>query len=84
MIRGRVQGVGFRHFIRREARHLGLSGWVCNLEDGTVELTAEGPAAALERLRAIAGSGPGSAKVTQVSEEWSEGPPQFQTFEITR
>ena len=83
MIRGRVQGVGFRHFIRFEARTLGLKGWVRNLADGTVEVMAEGPGADLERLRAIAGEGPRSSRVTDVDASWSKGPQRFRTFEIT-
>lgn len=83
MIRGHVQGVGFRYFIRFEARVLGLHGWVRNLPNGTVEVTAEGSEAVLQRLRAIASAGPANSRVTEIEEEWSEGPPRFGTFEIT-
>ena len=83
MIRGQVQGVGFRHFIRHEARAFGLHGWVRNLGNGTVEVAAEGSEADLRRLLVVAGSGPRNARVTEVQEEWSEGPPRFDAFEIT-
>jgi acylphosphatase len=47
-IRGRVQGVGFRYFVRFEAARLGITGWVCNLPDGNVELEAQGAGHAIE------------------------------------
>ena len=46
-VRGMVQGVGFRWFVQREAARLGLDGWVANQVDGSVEVVAEGPDAAL-------------------------------------
>ncbi len=84
VIRGQVQGVGFRYFMRHEARALGLNGRVRNLADGAVEVAAEGSLAELKQLSAIAASGPGTARVAGVEEEWGEGSPQFGTFEITR
>jgi len=50
LVSGRVQGVGFRYSASRHARMLGLTGWVRNLDDGRVELLAEGSEDALERL----------------------------------
>ncbi|MDP9385186.1 MAG: acylphosphatase, partial [Actinomycetota bacterium] len=47
-VRGRVQGVGFRDATRREAERLGVAGWVRNAAGGSVELHAEGPAAAVD------------------------------------
>ncbi len=84
VIRGQVQGVGFRYFMRRQARALGINGQVRNLADGAVKVTAEGSVAELKQLKALAAAGPGTARVAGVEEEWSEGPPQFVTFEITR
>ena len=81
-IQGRVQGVGFRYFVLREARTLGVNGWVRNRPDGAVLVAAEGPRPTLERLRALVSQGPRSARVTDVGEEWSEGPAQFDTFEV--
>jgi acylphosphatase len=69
VITGRVQGVGFRAFVVEAARGLGLGGWVRNRRDGSVELHAEGEAAALEALRAACGRGPLLARVDRVVEE---------------
>ena len=65
-IHGRVQGVCYRATTRDQARGLGLSGWVRNRHDGTVELWAEGPDAALDALEAWCHDGPPAARVTQV------------------
>jgi acylphosphatase len=67
-ISGRVQGVGFRWFVREEARRLGLSGWVSNLPDGEVEVRAGGEASSLERLRRALEVGPTGAEVQAVSD----------------
>ena len=74
-IRGRVQGVGFRWFVREEARRLGLSGWVTNLESGEVELAAGGTPESLSRLRLAVTVGPAGAEVASV-EDMSEAPPR--------
>ncbi len=72
-MRGRVQGVGYRASTAHEARRLGLSGWVRNLPDGTVEVAARGDAAAIEALIRWLGQGPRGARVTGVEvEELSE------------
>ena len=62
-ISGRVQGVGFRWFVREEARRLGLSGWVGNLASGDVEVQAGGERSSLERLRRALHVGPTGARV---------------------
>ncbi len=67
-ISGRVQGVGFRWFVREEARRLGLSGWVTNLPNGGVEVAAGGEASSLERLRRALEVGPTSAGVAAVED----------------
>lgn len=67
-ISGRVQGVGFRWFVREEARRLGLSGWVTNLPDGGVEVAAGGEASSLQRLRAALSVGPSGAEVSGVED----------------
>ena len=67
-IAGRVQGVGFRWFVREEARRLGLSGWVTNLPSGDVEVAAGGEATSLDRLRRALEVGPTGAGVTSVSD----------------
>ncbi|HSJ24527.1 MAG TPA: acylphosphatase [Longimicrobiales bacterium] len=68
VVSGQVQGVGFRAFIRRQTRGLRLDGYVRNLEDGTVEIEAAGPAADVARLRAVAAKGPPWATVSGVRE----------------
>jgi len=67
VVRGRVQGVGFRWFVLKQARALGLAGWVRNLEDGTVEVVADGAPAAIEQLARQLASGPAAARVTEVA-----------------
>jgi len=66
---GRVQGVGFRWFVRERARALGLTGWVRNRQDGSVEVLAEGSDAALRELRALLRAGPSGAKVSAVQDQ---------------
>lgn len=63
---GRVQGVGFRWFVRQEARRLGVAGWVRNRADGSVELETAGEATAVERLLQHVRVGPDAADVTEV------------------
>ena len=65
-IEGRVQGVGFRNWTQRVAGQLGLTGWVRNRRDGSVEAVLSGPAAAVEEAIARCRMGPRSAKVTGV------------------
>lgn len=61
--RGRVQGVGFRWFVWREAERLGLGGFARNLPDGTVEVVSQGPDEALDRLEQALRRGPSGARV---------------------
>lgn len=81
-VAGLVQGVGFRYFVAREARRLGLAGFVRNLPDGRVEVVAHGDRAALERLVALLRVGPPSAEVREVQVEWQEAPAQGGEFVI--
>jgi acylphosphatase len=66
MIRGIVQGVGFRYFTERTARHLGLSGYVRNLADGRVEAVAAGPEEDLEAFITQVRQGPAAGRVDDV------------------
>ena len=68
LVRGRVQGVGFRWFVEREARILGVAGWVRNNADGAVEVLAQGTRQQLSSLRARLQQGPRAARVDAVDE----------------
>ena len=68
LIQGRVQGVGFRWFVHREASELELKGWVRNTEDGDVEAVAAGDPADLDDLRASLHRGPRGSRVDRVIE----------------
>jgi len=67
-VRGRVQGVGFRFFVLREANYLGLTGYVANERDGSVHVVAEGPVAVLDELLARLRDGPPASIVERVIE----------------
>ncbi|MBE7520218.1 MAG: acylphosphatase [Thermoflexaceae bacterium] len=85
IVSGRVQGVGFRWFVRDVADELGLAGWVRNLPDGrTVEVLAEGPAAQLERLMEAVRRGPPGSYVAGCTETADPGSEPLSGFEITR
>lgn len=81
-ITGFVQGVGYRYFCYREADQLGLTGWVRNCPDGSVEAEAQGTkddlVTFIEHLR----KGPGNARVEQVTENWKEDSSPYTHFEI--
>jgi acylphosphatase len=68
LIQGRVQGVGFRWFVHREASELELRGWVRNTEDGDVEVVASGTAEDIAELRASLKKGPRGSRVDRVVE----------------
>lgn len=74
IVRGRVQGVGFRLAARAEAERLGVAGWVRNLPDGTVEAVAEGEPQAVEAFAAWCRRGPKNAAVREVL--LNDEPPQ--------
>jgi acylphosphatase len=82
IVRGRVQGVGFRWFVDNEARKLGLAGWVRNNVDGTVEVLAIGSDQQLHALLGRLQEGPRAARVDQVQELAAEPIPGLNTFRI--
>ncbi len=69
-IYGQVQGVGFRYFVVREAQRFGLHGYTRNERDGSVEVLAQGPRPALERLLDRLRQGPSAAYVRDVRVTW--------------
>lgn len=71
-LHGKVQGVWFRAWTEREARRLGLDGWVRNRSDGTVEALFAGPAAAVEEMLRLCGEGPPMAEVRRVETSGTE------------
>jgi acylphosphatase len=79
---GRVQGVSFRFFARDTAADLGLTGWVANRYDGSVEVVAEGPRAMLDRLLEFLHQGPPMARVDQVLHEFFPATGDFKRFTI--
>ena len=79
-IRGRVQGVGFRYEMQREARAHGVAGWVRNRHDGSVEAIVQGEKEAIDAVIAWARQGPRSARVTDV--QVSEASGDFSGFEM--
>ena len=68
VVRGRVQGVGYRAFVEREALSLGLEGWVRNCRDGTVEALFTGEAEIIEAMIAFCRRGPYAARVDQIDQ----------------
>jgi len=77
-ISGRVQAVGFRFHMERKARELGVTGWVRNRHDGTVEAMVQGTPEAVEAMITAARQGPRSAIVTDV--KVSEGSGEYSEF----
>ena len=86
IVRGRVQGVGFRWFVREHARTLRLAGWVKNLPDGMVELEVEGAAEKVAELMALVADGPDGAVVAGLDDVQISEPamPLPDTFTIER
>jgi acylphosphatase len=82
VVRGRVQGVGFRWFVEREAHTLGIAGWVRNNSDGSVEVLAIGSRDQLSGLRSRLRQGPRAARVDDVQESESKPTEGLKTFRI--
>ena len=81
-VRGRVQGVFFRAFVQHHARQLGISGYVSNLRDGSVEVRAEGAKSQLEKLAGYLRIGPPASDVKEVVTEWSAYIGEYSGFHI--
>ncbi|HEY4612790.1 MAG TPA: acylphosphatase [Bacteroidota bacterium] len=82
LVRGFVQGVGFRFFVLRHASRLGLSGYVQNHYNGDVEIEVEGNRSLVEELIKEVKVGPRSAQVADVKIEWKDPDRRFRGFEI--
>ena len=82
IIEGRVQGVWFRESTRRQAVSLGVSGWVKNRPEGTVEALLEGSEDAVLRLVAWCGKGPSAANVTRIHETEEAWRGEFDAFDV--
>ena len=83
IVTGRVQGVWFRSSTQRQARALGLAGYVRNLPDGNVEVVVEGKESDVDRLLDWARVGPPGARVDNLDIEVLPSESEFQSFEIT-
>jgi acylphosphatase len=79
IVRGRVQGVGFREYLRREAEHLNVHGWVRNRNDGTVEAILHGSPEDVAKVLNWARRGPPGARVTDMQVNEASG--EFERFE---
>ena len=82
IVHGRVQGVNFRGYTSQRAAALGVTGWIRNLPDGTVETVAEGSSEVLTAYLDWLNSGPPSSYVEQVDVTWGEATRRFEDFTI--
>ena len=89
LISGFVQGVGYRHFVKKEALKLGLKGWVRNLPAGRqglpkpgVEAVFQGEESLIKKAIEACRKGPFLSEVKDVKVEWEEGKGEFESFEI--
>ncbi len=81
-VEGQVQGVGFRWYTMKHGRSLGLSGWVRNHDDGSVELVAEGDEGKLKELLVAIHRGPPASRVRSVYDQWSEAQGGLGSFDV--
>jgi acylphosphatase len=82
IVHGRVQGVYFRASTQREAKRLGLGGWVRNRPDGAIEILAEGEETSIRELYGWAQKGPSAARVERVDTRWRSFTGEFPDFRI--
>jgi acylphosphatase len=82
MVRGQVQGVGFRYFVVQKAQSLGLRGYARNESNGDVEILAQGPRPALERLLTLLWRGPSAAQVREVKNVWRQPTEHISGFHV--
>jgi len=82
VIYGIVQGVGYRYSTYRKALQLGITGWVRNKSDGSVEAVFEGSHEKLEEMLSWCRKGPIGAHVSEIDVQWEEGDERYNNFEI--
>ncbi len=82
-IKGHVQGVGFRHFTKTNARQHKIEGWVKNLADGRVEAVFEGEEEQVRKMIDLVHEGPRASRVSDVDVEWQEPDGNFGNFRVT-
>jgi len=80
VVRGRVQGVGYRNYLEYKAGHLGVKGWVRNRRDGSVEAVVQGSLAAIAEMIECAKRGPRAAEVSTV--EISNSEDEYDSFNV--
>ncbi len=81
-VSGFVQGVGYRHFVRKNAQELGLRGWVRNLPDNRVEALLQGSKEKIEQMIALCRKGPFLAEIENVEVVWEDIKQQYPDFQI--
>jgi acylphosphatase len=84
IVQGTVQGIFFRQFIKEHADALKLTGFCRNMDDGTVEIVAEGESEAIERFGGFAKSGPQHAQIRNVSVEEKKWSGDFKEFKVLK
>ena len=82
IVYGLVQGVNYRYFVQRNAESLGLAGYVCNCDDGSVEVVAEGEKGKLQQLISRLEVGPRAARVERVDVSWVGYSRKYSGFDI--
>jgi acylphosphatase len=82
LVSGLVQGVNFRSWTKAQADNLGIRGWVRNLDDGRVEVLAQGDEEDLNSFRGILGQGSTMSRVEQVECKWTDYEKSYDKFEL--
>jgi acylphosphatase len=82
LVSGKVQGVNFRSWVKGQAENLGLKGWVRNLDDGRVEVLAQGSDEALQTLKGKLASGSTMSRVDNVETKWMDYDKEYAAFEL--
>lgn len=83
LVSGRVQGVGYRYFVLKQAHRMELTGWVKNLHSGEVEIEVEGPRGLIESLIQDLWTGNAWATVRNVSVDWEQYTGKYDGFDVT-